>query len=175
MMLSENYNTGLMDILGEYAPLVEASFAGHTHMDEFRIVSSNAHPHFLVHITPSVSPVFGNNPSFQRFEYDKLLGTITDYTTYILKNFSSARNEGDTDWEMEYNYSMTYGQHGYTPANAAALYESLEHNSSASADYKRFYSGGTGRVISDKNWKAVWCGIGNVDAGSFASCYCGEK
>lgn len=175
MMLKESYNAGLMKILEKYAPLVEASFSGHTHMDDFRVVSSDGTPKYFIHITPSVSPVFGNNPAFQRFEYDKGLGTITDYTTYILKNLSTARNEEDADWEMEYDYLTAYRQNGYTLAGAAALYRSMEHNASVRADYIRFYSGETGRVISDNNWKAFWCGIGNVDVTSFAACYCGEK
>lgn len=36
------------------------SFAGHTHQDEFRLAVRD-----FIHITPSVSRVFGNNPAFE--------------------------------------------------------------------------------------------------------------
>jgi hypothetical protein len=173
MMLNERYNTGLMNILDKYGKLIDVSFSGHTHMDDFRVVSSDGNPKYFIHITPSVSPVFGNNPAFQRFEYDKGFGTITDYATYILKNFSTARNGEDSEWEMEYDYDMAYGQKGYTLANAVDLYKSLKSNSAVRSEFMRFYSSGTMGVISDKNWKAFWCGIGNVFAGDFAACYCG--
>jgi hypothetical protein len=175
MMLKESYNTGLLNIIGKYAPLVEASFSGHTHMDDLRVVASNGAPTFFTHITPSVSPVFGNNPAFQRFEYDQGSGAITDYATYILKNFPTLRNGEDAHWAMEYDYGKAYGQKGYTPAALASLYRSLENSATVRADYMRFYSSETRSGVTEKNWKAYWCAIGNADAKSFGDCFCGEK
>jgi hypothetical protein len=175
MMLKENYNTGLLNIIWKYATLVEASFSGHTHMDDFRVLTDSGRHTLVTHITPSVSPVFGNNPAFQRFEYDRGSGAISDYATFILKNFSTLGKAEDARWEMEYDYGNIYGQKGYTPAALAVLYKSLENSTAVRADYMRFYSSGTRGGVNDKNWKAYWCAIGNADARSFADCFCGEK
>lgn len=174
MMLKESYNTGLLNIIGKYSPLVDASFSGHTHMDDFRVVASSGVPSFFTHITPSLSPVFGNNPAFQRFEYDRSSGAITDYATYFLKNFPTLRNRDNAHWELEYDFGKAYGQKGYTPAALAVIYRSLENSAALRADYLRFYSSGTRNGVTEKSWKAYWCAIGNTDARSFADCFCGE-
>ncbi len=175
LMLKESYNSGLLNIIGKYSPLVEASFSGHTHMDDFRVVADSGGPSFFTHITPSLSPVFGNNPAFQRFEYDRNSEAITDYATYTLKNFPTLKKGEQAHWEVEYDYGKTYGQNGYTTTALAALYRSLENNKEFRADYMRFYSSGTRSDITDKNWRAYWCSIGNADAISFADCFCGKK
>jgi hypothetical protein len=175
MMLKENYNTGLLNIIGRYAPLVEASFSGHTHMDDFRIISNVGRPSFFTHITPSVSPVFGNNPAFQRIEYDRGSGAITDYATYILKNFPAPETGKDAIWEEEYDFQKSYGQKRYSPTALAAIYSSLENNTAVRADYMRFYTSGGRSGIIGKSWKAFWCAMGNADARSFADCFCEAK
>ena len=175
MMLKESYNDGLLNIIGKYSPLVEASFSGHTHMDDFRVVGGSRSPSFFTHITPSLSPVFGNNPAFQRFEYDRDSAMITGYATYILKNFPTLKKGEHAHWEEEYDYGKTFGQKEYTAAALASLYRSLGNNTATRADYMRFYSSGTRGSITDKNWKAYWCSIGNADTISFADCFCGGK
>lgn len=49
---------------------IAGSFAGHTHQDEFRIATGD-----FIHITPSVTPIFRNNPAFE------IALTGTDFTS----------------------------------------------------------------------------------------------
>ncbi len=174
MMLKDGYNTGLLRLLEKYAPIVEASFSGHTHMDEFRLINKDGIPLLFSHMTPSVSPVFGNNPAFQLFAFNRDSGLITDYATYILGNFPKARTTDDARWEMEYDYGKAFGQHEYTPAALHMLYRDLEKERAIRHKYMDYYASGTGKVVSDDNWRAFWCGIGNAEKNSFAACFCDE-
>jgi hypothetical protein len=63
-------------------------FCGHTHRDSFRVIyhveSGATNPVASVHIAPSVSPCFQNNPAYQVFDVDTNTGVIMNYTTYYL-------------------------------------------------------------------------------------------
>ncbi|HEX9024358.1 MAG TPA: metallophosphoesterase [Geobacteraceae bacterium] len=175
MMLKEGYNAALLRIMGNNATIIDASFSGHTHMDDFRLVPGGDSPLLFTHITPSVSPVFGTNPAFQRFVFQRESGAIIDYATYFLKNFQAAKSAGDALWEKEYDYGQAYGQKGYTPATLRSLYGIMAGSAAPRADYMRFYSSGSATGITDENWQAYWCAIGNMTAESFSSCYCRGK
>ena len=49
-----------LKIAAAHRHTIIGSFAGHTHQDEFRIAAGN-----FIHVTPSLTPVFGNNPAFE--------------------------------------------------------------------------------------------------------------
>jgi len=175
MMLKDNYGAMLLQTLEKNARVVSASFAGHTHMDDFRLDLKGGEPKFFTHITPSVSPVFGNNPAFQRFIFDRDSGTIRDFSTYVLANFATARNVSDARWEMEYDFAKTYGRKEYTTAALNSLYAELLEQKALRDSFIRYYASGTGGITTGENLKALLCGIGNMDADSFAACYCSEK
>jgi sphingomyelin phosphodiesterase acid-like 3 len=60
----DRYRDRFLELADAYAPTLVAGYAGHTHMDDFRVVSTAAGPSLPIRITPSVTPLFGNNPSF---------------------------------------------------------------------------------------------------------------
>ncbi len=175
MMLKDGYNARLLRILEKYAPIVEASFSGHTHMDEFRLIRKDGSPLLFMHITPSVSPVFGNNPAFQLLAFDRDSGLITGYATYTLSNFPEVRTSRDAHWEKEYDYGEAFGQKEYTPAALNMLYQDLEKDRAVRHKYLRYFASGTGKDVSDNDWRAFWCGIGNTEKDGFAACFCGDK
>ena len=83
-----------LQLVGEYRSLIQAVFAGHTHMDDFRVISRDGQPALFIKIAPAVSPIYGNNPSFQVYQYDRDSGVIQNYQTYFLTNL--ARQLGKT-------------------------------------------------------------------------------
>ncbi len=175
MMLKQEYNAALLRIMEDNASIIDASFSGHTHMDDFRLVPGGGNPALFTHITPAVSPVFGTNPAFQRFVFDRKSGAIIDYATYSLRNFPAAKSDREARWEKEYDYGKVYGQKEYSPAALRSLYEILADSAALRADYMRYYSTGSAAGITNENWRAYWCAIGNVTAESFSSCYCDGK
>ena len=74
-------------MLRRYADTVAASFAGHTHMDDFRLIGDAGGRYAFALITPAVSPIFGQNPAFRTIDYDGP-GAVLDQTTYYLDEFA---------------------------------------------------------------------------------------
>jgi hypothetical protein len=81
-------------------------------------------------ITPSISPVFGNNPGYQIYSYAPQNYSLQDETTYNLNLQSSA-----PAWGEEYDYTQTYGQSLATPQDWAATYASILNNPVTLAAY----------------------------------------
>ena len=51
--------------MSTYSNVVRLAFAGHTHMDDFRVTAAD--PSLLpLRITPAVSPIYKNNPAILR-------------------------------------------------------------------------------------------------------------
>ena len=66
------YLESFLALLDQYRATIVFTLAGHTHADDFRLAldSWTSHSSFLV-VTPSISPVFGNNPGLQVLSYDR--------------------------------------------------------------------------------------------------------
>ena len=109
-MWREEDATAFASLAREYAATITMSFAGHTHMDEFRLIDG-AGP---VLVTPAVSPIFGQNPGFETWHYGPD-GTILDRTTFVLDSLQAG------GWRHEYDFDATWGtQHLDADSSARA-------------------------------------------------------
>ena len=77
MMWWPAYQTRFLQILSNYPGVVSLTLAGHTHMDEYRILPSAD----ALEITPAISPWFGNNPAFKVFTISRDTLKPTDYSS----------------------------------------------------------------------------------------------
>lgn len=114
------------------------AFTGHTHMDEFRVLSNSAGPYLTVRIAPAVTTKNGNAPSFTVTNYDTTTGAMTDYTVHSLR----PRDGGSAGWQPEYSFSDAYGPGGFAPARLAKLAGQIQDNqdtSGARGKYLSFY------------------------------------
>lgn len=170
LMLKEDSNTRLLDLLKKYSSTVQAVFSGHTHMDNFELVFKDGVPVVWCHITPSVSPVFGNVPAFQEFYYDRGTGEATDYVTYYLKGFPDPAST----WQQEYDYKKSYWNSRYSVPELGLVYDSIFPDGAIRNEYVTHFAGGNTESFDDGRWKAYWCGIGNLDKASFSNCWCGK-
>lgn len=65
----------LANILQRYPDQVRAIFTGHSHMDDFRVLSdSGGKPFAYERVIPSVTPFFRNNPGYQIYSYERATG-----------------------------------------------------------------------------------------------------
>jgi sphingomyelin phosphodiesterase acid-like 3 len=77
------YNQQFISLVSQYSAMIAGSFAGHMHMDSFELFqSANQNAVSFVHITPAISPLFGNNPAFELFSYNRQSSALKDYTVY---------------------------------------------------------------------------------------------
>ncbi len=149
-----------MDIIDEYPGVITMSLAGHTHMDEFRLMS----PGNALAITAGISPFFGNNPAYKIFALDSASLAPTDYSAVSCNLLPAPSQFGSY-----YTFSQAYALEGPLAASLAELFPALLASSAAQTQYQEaFYSGNNKpNPITAANWPVYWCGIGFMDQQGF--------
>jgi hypothetical protein len=171
MQWKPEYQTRFLQILANYPGLMALSLAGHTHMDEYRIMSTSG----VLEITPSISPRNGNNPAFKVFSFS---GETFEPTDYRSLNYDLATNPEQFDGY--YTFSTAYTVQGLLNDSLAQLFPVLVTNSSKQGLYRgEYYSGHNSpnsiadihfNPITDTNWPVFWCGIGKMGEQEFTNC-----
>ncbi len=69
--------------LQHFPHTVRAILPGHVHIDNFPVAGLNSIANIPVIFTPSISPIFGNNPAVKVYRYDAKAFSIVDYDTYF--------------------------------------------------------------------------------------------
>jgi sphingomyelin phosphodiesterase acid-like 3 len=88
--------------LQQFSPEIAGILAGHLHSDWFqRLKVSNAND-IPQSCTPSISPIFGNNPGFKIYRYSPQTLSLNDYLTYY--DPLSANKA----WGQEYDFNPIY-------------------------------------------------------------------
>jgi sphingomyelin phosphodiesterase acid-like 3 len=168
MMWWPAYQTRFLNILANYPGLISLTLAGHTHMDEYRILPSSG----AVEITPAISPWFGNNPAFKVFAISRDTLKPADYSSL---NYDLAINPAQ--FNSYYTFSVAYSVQGHLDESLTRLTPALVTNSAKQALYRgHYYSGNNSSSpvtyppfgnsydpITDTNWPVYWSGIGNVE------------
>ncbi|HEX5080276.1 MAG TPA: hypothetical protein VFV80_14080 [Geminicoccaceae bacterium] len=176
--LRQEYEKPFLALLERYRDILQEGYVGHTHMDDFRIVSTAAgEPILLNHITPAISPIYQNNPGFGIVLYDRASGDLLDYATVYLGNLAAAGRGEPARWAVEYTFRDTYGYTSYDPATALDLARAIRSDPTVRDDYIAFYpvtTASTKPPIDAQNWLAYSCAQTELDSEAFAACYCGE-
>ena len=155
MMWEPNYQASFMQILSKYPGLISMTLAGHTHMDEYRIMM----PGNVLEIVPGISPVFGNDPAYKIFDVDRLTLAPADYSA-VHCNLAVA----PSTFSDYYKYSDVYPLKGSLGKSLEALYPGLPADSALQALYRGYYYSGNSVAspITNTNWPVYWGGIGNM-------------
>jgi hypothetical protein len=160
MMWYEAYQTNFLNILAEYPGLITFALAGHTHMDEYRILS----PEVVLDITPGISPVFGNDPAYKIFTVDNSTFAPVDYQS--IKYPMAAAPNTFSDY---YQFTQEYSLPAFSNPSLATLFPELAANSATQALFRScYYSGSASQsAITTLNWPAYWSCVGNVSELAF--------
>ncbi|OCX50421.1 hypothetical protein BEL04_21810 [Mucilaginibacter sp. PPCGB 2223] len=170
-MWRDSCNMVFQSLVIKYAAAIKAGFAGHTHMDDFRLLyNAKGVPVYFMHITPAVSPLFGNNPGFQNLSYSKSSFVLLDSKTYYYSLNTSA-----PAWTFEYDFNKTYGVGNITPASLDVVRKNILSKPACLTSYVNYYDMSNPQLdgINNQNWKAYWCATGNLTTASYTNCYCG--
>ena len=169
--LQEPFASDFLALLAEYRDVVQASFSGHTHFDDYRLLIDGRGTVIGVDkVTPAVSPIFGQNPGFQVFTYDRRSGAPGDFATWYLANPGEA--PGAADWQFEYTFTQSYRQPRYSPDAVETVWKAMSNDSVVQDTYRRLYNVGRGELDAG-TLTAYSCAIGHMDRPSFTECYCG--
>ncbi len=172
LLLDGTANGDLVALLASYADVVTDAYAGHTHMDDFRVLTGpGGAPLTPIKIGPSVSPVFGNQPSFTVFSYDRASGAATDYAVHAVVR--DPAGPGASKWPVEYRFSSAYGVGAYGAGGLASLAAKIRADSATRIAFGGFYAGGLGsNPMQGSNWLAYACAETALVPSAYAGCTC---
>ncbi|UWZ82185.1 metallophosphoesterase [Occallatibacter riparius] len=162
MMWEPNYQAKFLETVGKHEGAIALTFAGHTHMDEYRIMSAGN----VVEIIPGVSPCFGNDPAYRVFDIEEGTLAPTDYRAFHcdLANTAPA-------FDSYYQYSKAYPVNGTLGQSLEALQPQLASSAALQKRYRGYYYSGNNAAspITDVNWPVYWAGIDEMWAQDLAN------
>lgn len=166
MMWWPAYQARFLQILSNYPGLISLTLAGHTHMDEYRLLPSGD----VLEITPSISPWFGNNPAFKVFTISRDTLKPGDYRSL---NYDLATNP--SQFNSYYTFSTAYSSQGTLDAALTQLTPALVTNQDKQSLYRNYYYSGNNSLtpvtypygnpyspITTTTWPVYWSGIGHM-------------
>jgi 3',5'-cyclic AMP phosphodiesterase CpdA len=173
-MLAEPFASQFVALLAQYGGTVTASFSGHIHHDDYRLLrDATGAVAGVEKIAPAISPVFGQNPGFHIFSYDRATGALTDFSTRYLANLGTALDPAAAEWKETYVFSKAYGVQGYSPASVETAWKTFAVEGVADDTFRRLYNVEKGELPAD-GLSAYVCAMGHVDVAGFTACYCGQ-
>jgi len=157
----DEYQQKYLAIAHAHRNTIAGSFAGHTHQDEFRFANGG-----FIHISPSVTPVFGNNPAFEIVEVTPR-GDVADYVAHHLPNVT-------LPWAREYSWRESYAKPRYDAATLTQLEAAIAADTAVREKYFAYFSSGSAKSSAGAlaGWRGYWCGFRTKTAAAFSACYC---
>src|SRR5260370_30790062 len=135
-LLREPFASDFQALLADYRDVLQASFSGHTHFDDCRLlIDERGTAIGLDKITPAISPIFGQNPGFQVFTYDRGSGAPSDFSTWYLANPGAAPSAAD--WRFAYTFTRPYRHPRHSPRAAKALRRAMSNDRAPPDTYRR--------------------------------------
>lgn len=167
-MWHERHNAAFIALVNKYSDIVKGNFAGHTHVDEFRLMDDGKKVTSFVHITPAMSPIFNNNPAFTELTWNPAKMELLNSVTY---RFGGIQTPSSNTWTEEYNYGKTYGISSINANSLDTLWQKMDTDPTLHADYAKYY------YVNNPNkspnpWKTYWCGARYMDTAEFVRCNC---
>jgi 3',5'-cyclic AMP phosphodiesterase CpdA len=149
-------------VLQTYRAQLAGGFAGHTHMDEFRVLGGSQ-PFLAIRMAPGVTPWDGNRPAFSTFTYDTNDGTALDYS---VESYSAAAG-----WASLYSFGATYGLKRYDAASLGSLGQRLLKDPNTRTCFGKYYAAGTpGPASRAGDWRYFGCALTTLTLGSYKAC-----
>lgn len=163
MMWNADNQTLFQQTVAKYPGSISMTLAGHTHMDEYRILPSSD----VVEITPSIGARSGNNPAFKLFTISGDTFKATDYKAY---NYDLSTMPAE--FTPCYSFSTTYSSQGSLNDSLLKLFPALMKDDSKQAHYRGYYYSGNNasNSITGLNWPIYWCGTGKMNQQEFIDC-----
>jgi len=159
-------------LLENYQDTVIASFAGHTHTDDFRLISTLGSRKEFVLINPPISPIDNQNPAFRIVTFESE-GRLADQSTYYLTNLKDATSETQGQWKKEYQFSEEWKARQLNAASLEAIYSQIGTEQKARERWLKLYNVSSAIAkVPAGNGRGLYCAIEHLDPESYATCYC---
>lgn len=154
-----------------YRTVLVNGITGHLHTDGFRLFGAGGGDPFLpIHIVPSISPVFYNNPAFTVFRYDRRTAANRNVSVYFTQ-LNAAKP--DRMWRREYRFDQAYRLPDLAAATLRTLSRRIEPGKPLFSAFKANFQVHAGQTIADAAWRSYLCAQTFDDEASFVACRCG--
>jgi len=163
-MWKPDYAAGFNKLLDQYRETIDLNLAGHTHLDDFRLVKTE-HATTLVLINPGVSPNVGQSPAFRVITLDSH-AHAKDLLTYYLPDLAANK------WQLEYSTRAAFGLKRIDAQSYELLYQQIGQSPSATEKWKVYYAVSRPAALnSSKSYqRSLYCATGYTDPNAFAAC-----
>ncbi len=159
-------------LLENYQDTVIASFAGHTHTDEFRLIGTPGPKEQFILINPPITPVDNRNPAFRVVIFNRD-GSLADQSTYYLTNLKQATSKAKGEWAKEYTFSQEWKVKQISAASLESIYRQIGTNQNTRERWMKLYNvSSPAAKISPGQVGGLYCAIASLDEEAYKSCYC---
>lgn len=178
MMWEPGYQESFMEKLAKYPSVVTLMLAGHTHMDEYRIMPTGN----VLEQLPGISPCFGNNPAFKVLTITQDTFVPIDYESFA---YDLASSTAPTQFDSLYQMSTSYGAQGSLNYSLESLYPWLIGGENQRLQYIYYFSSGSTAInpktnapfnpINNVTWPIFACTISKTAEPDYIDCvdtYC---
>jgi sphingomyelin phosphodiesterase acid-like 3 len=162
------YFAQFLELMQSYGNIVQIALAGHTHMDDFRVLgpAGGASP-VAFRITPAISPIFGNNPAFSVLQYNLNTGDVSDIATYYL---DLAKGGADPKWSLEYRFSSAYGYSPFSAEKLQSLATRIHSDPTVRHLFAGYYAASAPSPITADNWPSYACSETQFTSTDYGNC-----
>lgn len=165
-----HFNARFAALARRHRDTIRGAIAGHLHSDGFRVFGADTAAPFLpMHVVPSVSPIFDNNPAFTLFLYRRADGRPLDDAVFFLQ-VADGRPVGE--WRIEYTARAEYGLAGIGAGGLRDLSRRIAAGAPEAAAFRRNFSVRAHPAIDAATWRAYLCAQVNFTEADFAGCRC---
>jgi sphingomyelin phosphodiesterase acid-like 3 len=167
-------------VTADYQSTITATFAGHTHTDDFRLIPDRGTGGQFVLIDPPISPIYGQNPAFRVVSFRNDAG-LADQSTYYLTNLQAARSDVPGTWGREYSFLEAWQTHSQTSSQTPSLdrsslnsiYDRIKSDPQARAQWLNFLDVSSSHdPVPANGVQTLDCAIANLDLAGYEACYC---
>ena len=146
-------------------------------MDDFRVIRLDGEPVLLCKIAPAISPIFGNNPGYQVYQYDRESGALENYQTYYLTDLDSRAGSRRRPRPAGGPSSTTSARPtAWTPrppGTVDRLADRIRTDAAVRRNYTTFYGVSAAPEITPQTLDVYRCAITNVTPAEFLTCLSG--
>ncbi len=158
-------------LLVNYHGTIAASFAGHTHTDDFRVIRDGSAAKEFVLVDPPISPVYDQNPAFRVFDVSG--GELRDQTTYYLTNLTTASAKQRGQWKKEYTFSHAWKVKRLDSASLGNIYDRIAADDTARAHWLKLYNvSSSAAKVAPAQVRGLYCAIEGLGVGAYGNCAC---
>jgi hypothetical protein len=165
--------TALLErLMVDFQSTITASFAGHTHTDDFRLIHAGQSGGEFVLIDPPVSPIYGQNPAFRVVAVGSD-GGLDGQSTYYLTNLEAARSDVPGIWEQEYSFAGKWQSPQLDAASLNTIYGRISSDPVARAQWLTLLNVSSSHdPVPANGVKTLDCAIAALDPATYQACYC---